>query len=133
MNQGYKEFNEAILSHESYERFFYENLIRTNPDYDEAYFILADLYTGIGMYEEGLKLDIDLSSKYPDDESVWYNLACSYSLCRKTELAFDALRKAFDLGFSDADLFQTDTDLDNIREDEKYNLMLRELLNQLPG
>lgn len=130
MNQDYKEFNEAILSHESYEKFFYENLIENNPDYDEAYFPLADLYTRLGMYEEGLKLDIHLSEKYPEDESVWYNLTCSYTLCGKIELAFDALRRAFDSGFSDVDLLQTDSDLDNIRRYEEYNQMLSELLSR---
>ena len=61
----------------------------------------------------------------PDDPTWQYNLACSlaYFPKRKTE-AFDALEKAIDLGFRDADAIAKDTDLKRLADERRYEELI---------
>jgi hypothetical protein len=54
-----------------------------------------------------------------------YNIGCGYSLLNEPDLAFEHIERALELGFSRTDLFTTDTDLDNIRGDERFKKLGR--------
>jgi tetratricopeptide (TPR) repeat protein len=107
-----------------FEMLFYEQLLVRHDDYYEAYFPLAEIYTQLGMYEKGLAIDRRLSELYPDDPSVWYNLACSLSLCMKLVDSLDALETSVKLGFDDPELLRTDPDLANIRSTSRYRRIM---------
>jgi len=49
-----------------------------------------------------------------------YNLACGYSLLGEKEKAIDYLGQAVKAGYSDVEHMRKDTDLDNIRQDERF-------------
>lgn len=102
----------------------YEELLRKKPDSVEVLMELGNLYTEIGRYRDGLKIDLKLTERLPDNPVVHYNLACSYSLLGRKEEAFDALRKAIELGFSDYHLMIKDRDLDGIRQDKPFRSLL---------
>jgi len=121
---NFKKFSKSIKNPEEYELLFYEELIEKYPDFTEAFFPLAEQYTNTGKYDKGLEIDLKLSRSCPDDNSVWYNLACSFSLCGKPSEAAAALEKAFELGFDDMELIASDSDLDNLRNEPVFkNLM----------
>lgn len=103
---------------------FYEKLIRTKPDFVDALIPLADAYTKRFLYEKGLEIDKRLARLCPDDPSVFYNLACSYSLVSKTDQALEALRKALELGFSDRQHLIQDPDLNPIRKDPRFQVIV---------
>ena len=58
-----------------------------------------------------------------------YNLACMYSLMKKSDKAFECLDKAVALGSFDggdlADQIKGDSDFDNIRKDDRYAPLLK--------
>lgn len=80
----------------------------------------------IMAYQESLKI-ADF------DPSVYYNIACCYSLMNKGEDAIDWLEKSIIHGFTNYGHMVQDTDLDNIRNTPKfkelitkYNLIIEE-------
>ena len=58
-----------------------------------------------------------------------YNLGCAYSLKKDQKKAMDYLDKAIDSGFVDENYFETDTDLDNLRDEERFKKMLKVVAN----
>ena len=106
---------------------FYEKLIKSQPDHIDALTALGDAYTKIGEYKKGLIIDKKLVALRNDDETVFYNLACSYALLKMTDESIMALTRSIELGYSDVMHLQKDRDLDNIRTDERF----QELITQL--
>lgn len=110
--------------HEAVELSFLEKVSERLPEDIEILQALADLYTKTGKFQEGLEIDIKLSQQLPNDDLVWYNLGCSYSLTNQADLAFEALTKAVDLGYADYDWMKTDTDLNNLHNDPRFESLL---------
>lgn len=81
---------------------------------------LADLYTRVGRFQEGLAIDLDLCRKCPEDPMVWYNLACSEALCGHAEAALNALDRAIALGYVDRIWMRRDPDLASLHHLEKF-------------
>jgi Flp pilus assembly protein TadD len=95
---------------------FMEGVVRRDPAYVEALQVLGDDYTKRGRYVAGLKVDEQLAQLRPDDATVQYNLACSYSLTGNFNQAAAALVKALDFGYDDFKWLAKDPDLQNLRE-----------------
>jgi tetratricopeptide (TPR) repeat protein len=103
---------------------FYEDLLKDNPDFVDALIALGDAYTKTGRYREGLEVDLRLTKLRPDDPTVHYNLACSYSLLTESDLCLGALEKAIQLGYNDFTFMQRDADLKFIKNDPRYKELL---------
>ena len=86
---------------------------------------LGDLYTATGRYEEGLKIDLELARRYPDDAYVLYNLGCSYALVGQTEKALETLSKAVDQGYSESRWMTQDSDLESLRDDPQFKVLVK--------
>ena len=99
---------------------FLEGVVRRAPEYSEALQVLGDSYTRRGKYPEGLKVDEQLAKLFPEDPLVQYNLACSYSLTARLDLAALALEQALTLGYRDFKWMVEDPDLENLRLDPVY-------------
>ena len=52
------------------------------------------------------------------------NLACSYSNLEDVDAAFEALHRAFDLGYNDYRHLLRDPDLENLRKDRRFKSLL---------
>jgi tetratricopeptide (TPR) repeat protein len=105
---------------------FYEGLIQKKSDFVEALFLLGDLYTKKGLYKKGLEVDKKLVKLRPYDPVVYYNLSCDYSLLRKIDSSLKALRKALELGFRDFRLIEKDPDLEFLRKDKRFEILILE-------
>lgn len=105
---------------------FYERLLEAHPDFSEALVALGEAYTRRGWYERGLAIDLKLTQLNALDPMVWYNLACSYSLLKRPDESFDALRRAVALGYDDFAYLLQDPDLATLRQSPK----LRHFLEQ---
>ena len=57
----------------------------------------------------------------------FYNLACALALSGQKEKALDNLEKAINAGFTDRQQYQTDSDLDSLRETERFKDLLKRL------
>ena len=99
---------------------FYENLLTKKPDFFEALSALGDIYTKKGLYEKGLSVDERLYHLRPDDPVVLYNLACSYSLLGQIDKSFRSIKLAINYGYSNLNHIQKDKDLDNLRNDSRF-------------
>jgi tetratricopeptide (TPR) repeat protein len=99
---------------------FMEGIVRRDPEYIEALQLLGDHYTQRGRYEQGLKVDEQLSRLEPGNPLVFYNLACSYSLIGEVDMAATALDKALALGYRDFKWLAKDPDLKTLRKHPLY-------------
>ncbi len=61
----------------------------------------------------------------PRDETTWYDLACSYALLGRTELAIAAYERAVDAGWHDAAHAKEDPDLASLQSDARFQTALR--------
>jgi len=114
------------LSQLEFELDFYEGILHRNPDFVDVLRVHGNNLTLKLRYEEGLKIDRRLVQLRPQDPLAHYNLACSYSLLKKTDLALRALRKAFELGYRDFRYVRADRDLVAVRKDPRFRQLLRE-------
>ena len=103
---------------------FYEKLLKEHPDFEDALIALGDAYTRKGRHKEGLEIDKRLAKLKPDDPTVHYNLACSYSLLKLPDSCLEALQKAVRLGWRDFSFMEKDPDLASIRKDPRYKDLL---------
>ncbi|MBF0316949.1 MAG: hypothetical protein HQL04_02155 [Nitrospirae bacterium] len=82
-----------------------------------AYMVLKKM----NKAEEDLKMAVDL---IPTSYSVYYNLACLYSLENKIDFALDNLDKALENGFKEYDLLRKDSELKNLRKSPEFKTVL---------
>jgi tetratricopeptide (TPR) repeat protein len=95
---------------------FMEGLVRRDPEYIEALQLLGDHYTQRGRFDQGLRVDEQLSRLEPHNPLVFYNLACSYSLVGEMDLAAKSLEKSLTLGYRDFKWLAKDPDLRTLRK-----------------
>ncbi len=107
---------------------FFEALVAQDENFVEALIPLGDAYTRLGEYEKGLQVDLKLSRLRPNDSMVHYNLACSFSLLGEIDFAYDAVKKAIELGYSDIEYMLNDTDLKNVIDDDGFPDFLDRIL-----
>ncbi len=103
---------------------FYEKILQGNPDFIQALIALGETYTKKGRYKDGLRVDRHLAQLRPQDSTVHYNLACSYSLLKMSDSCLKSLTKALRLGYCDFAFMQGDQDLAFIREDPRYQQLI---------
>jgi len=117
------------VSQLDFELDFFEGILSRNPDLIDVLRVHGNNLTLKGRFADGLKIDRRLVELRPNDPLAYYNLACSYSLMKKIDLALRALRKAIEVGYSDFRYLREDNDLDAVRQDPRFRQLLRELEN----
>lgn len=105
---------------------FFARVLEACPDYVDVLRVMANNLTLKGRYAEGLQIDKRLVQLRPSDPLAHYNLACSYALLKRSELAIKTLRRAVELGYRDFRYMREDRDLDSIRHDPRFRQVLRE-------
>lgn len=106
---------------------FYEKLLGAYPTFVEVLVQLGHAYTRRGFHDKALEIDLRLSRLHGHDPLTWYNLACSYSLLKRLDEAWAALRQAIELGYHDLDALRTDPDLESLRRSPGYSAFLASL------
>ena len=103
----------------------YNEAIRINPDFTEAYTNrgvaksdLGDKKGAIADYNETIRIN-------PNFAIAYYNIACAYSLQNNLELALLNLQKAIQLSPELRQQAKTDKDFDNIRREARFQDLLR--------
>ena len=109
---------------------FFEGVLHRNPDFVDALRVHGNNLTLKGCFADGLKIDRRIVDLRPYDALAHYNLACSYSLLKKNDLALRTLRKAIELGYNDFRFLREDRDLDALRKDPRFRQLLREFENR---
>jgi tetratricopeptide (TPR) repeat protein len=109
---------------------FFGRILERHPDYVDVLRVQGNNLTLKGRYAEGMQIDKRLVQLRPGDPLAHYNLACSYALLRRPELALKTLRRAVELGYRDFRYMREDRDLDSIRHDPRFRQLLREYENR---
>jgi tetratricopeptide (TPR) repeat protein len=112
----------AILS--SFEVGLSRAVLESNPRDARALEMLGQALTRAGRHDEALEADLRLANLRPKDPIAFYNLACSYSHLENLDAAFDALHRAFDLGYRDYRHLLRDPDLEKVRRDMRFKRLL---------
>lgn len=99
---------------------FIEGVVRRDPSYVDALQILGDDYTKRGRFADGLTVDEQLARLRPNDATVLYNLACSYSLTDRLDEAIEALHRALAAGYDEFAWMSKDPDLAAVRKHPLY-------------
>jgi Flp pilus assembly protein TadD len=100
------------------------SLLEIDPHRVEALQTLGQALTRAGRHQEALEVDLRLANLRPRDPIAFYNLACSYSNLENLDGAFDALKRAFELGYNDYKHLLKDPDLENVRRDRRFKQLL---------
>ena len=106
---------------------FLEGVRRRCPKHLPTLEALGHMFTQSGRYEDGLRVDLELTGQRPDEPLYWYNLACSYALTRRDGDALAALQRAIDLGYRDLQWLMQDEDLRSLRFDPRFIAILQQL------
>ena|SRR2546423_11259145 len=108
---------------------FFGHILERFPNFVDVLRVQGNNLTLKGRYADGLQIDKRLVALRPQDALAHYNLACSFALLRKSELALKTLRRAIELGYRDFRYMREDHDLDSIRHDPRFRQLLREFEN----
>ena len=106
---------------------FCEDVLGADPTHAEALLLLGEDYTRKGEYVKGLELDLRLLQLRPNNKLVRYNLACSYALTGQKDAALHSLTQAVELGYRDVDHVRQDRDLDTIKSDPRFELIIKKM------
>ena len=104
---------------------FCEGVLKNSPNFIEGLMLLGDLYTKLGLYEQGLNVDLKLARLRPNEPFILYNLACSYSLVGQMNAAIKTIRKAIESGYDDFEHLEQDQDLWNLLSDDHFREYLK--------
>lgn len=97
----------------------YRQLVERDPKSGIDWHLLGYSLHGTGEIDKAITAH-KIAAKFDQFKPIsLYNLGCAYSLKNDADKSFDSLRQAIDAGFQQTDLFETDSDLENIRKDEK--------------
>lgn len=106
---------------------FYEVARRRDPDHPSALEALGHAYTQRGLLARGLEVDRRLAELRPEDPIARYNLACSYALVGELELGIATLERAIELGYTDLEHLERDSDFDSLRGDSRFQELTKRL------
>jgi adenylate cyclase len=99
--------------------------IDTDPTNSRAMSFLAIMLCEQGNSDEA-KLWIERALvTAPDTGGTHYNAACGYALLGETELALDHLERGINLGAMHKQWYDTDPDMDSLRDEPRYKAMMK--------
>lgn len=96
-----------------------------NPRFAPAYILLGALLKQPGRLEESISACKKAVLLDPDCTAAYYDLACYYSLLSKREQSLAAMEMALCKGFCDFDWVLKDPDLESLRQNPEFKLLLQ--------
>ncbi|HSA94357.1 MAG TPA: hypothetical protein VLE48_15190, partial [Terriglobales bacterium] len=103
-----------------------EHHLRQVPEDARAHILLAALYAARGRTEDAVREAQFAVSLRPNDATLLYNVACTYGQMNRKQEALDAIKKAWEAGFTDANWARRDPDLAILRGDPEFERLYPE-------
>lgn len=104
----------------------FRKVVEIQPDNGMAWFRLGYCLHIDGQLDEAIEVHRKAAEFDGTGPVAAYNLACAYSLKDNNDAAIEALQKALEMGFDDLTQIRSDSDLDNLRNDERFRKILEE-------
>ncbi len=101
--------------------------LELNPHDTRALYVGANQLCNVGEQEKGLEL-AERALEQDDKEPVsLYNVACFYAMQGDKERSLELLERAVEGGWGDRAWIETDSDLESIRDDERFVALLQRM------
>jgi adenylate cyclase len=101
-----------------------ERHLKLNPHDTRALYFGAQNLLRVGEHEKAVELAERALGQDENEPIVLYNVACFYAEQHDNVRAIDLLEKAVELGWGDRAWIETDSDLDALRQDERFKALL---------
>jgi tetratricopeptide (TPR) repeat protein len=102
----------------------YEQVLRANPNDGQHWHNYGFALHSLKRYDEAIRAEQKAIELGFQPATEMYNIACACALQGKKDEALGWLRKALDAGFTQDGLVRTDTDLDSLRGDPRFQKLL---------
>ncbi|HMB69420.1 MAG TPA: hypothetical protein VKU85_08910, partial [bacterium] len=109
----------------------YREAVGLDPEDGDSFYGLAACHHFLGNYAAAATAHREAARFRENRASALYNLACAEALLGNADESLRALEEALDAGFSDSGNLLVDSDLAPVREDPRFERMIRRLLG--PG
>lgn len=105
----------------------FQRLVKENPNDPVAWHRLGTSQIYLRQLPDAIK-SLEQAIKVGGGEALdFYNLACALALSGERDRALDSLDKAINAGFTDRQQYETDSDLDSLRETGRFKELLKKL------
>jgi adenylate cyclase len=98
-----------------------------HPDDSRALYLGAGALSALGQRDKALEWAGRALASGKDEPMVLYNVACTFAKIGDKDKAIELLKRAVDLGWGDRAWMETDSALNNIRDDERFQMLLARL------
>ena len=97
------------------------------PEDARALYLGALAFSQLGEPERSLEWAARALAIDPEESSILYNVACTYSLLRRHDQAMDCLEKAVRNGFGHKEWIENDPDFASLRDHPRFRALLQNL------
>ena len=104
-----------------------QRYLEMNPHDNRALIIGAHQLCIIGEQEKGLELAERALGQDGNEPNLLYNAACFYAFKGDIDRSLELLARAVELGYANRAWLETDSDLDSLREDQRYIALLKRM------
>lgn len=101
-----------------------QNHLEMNPHDTRAMCLGANQFSNVGEQDKGLQLAEEALVRGENEPLVLYNIACFFALKGNADRSIELLERALTQGWGDKAWLETDSDLDPIREDARFQALL---------
>jgi adenylate cyclase len=101
-----------------------EKHLELHPDDARALYLGAGALTRVGTREKAIEWATRALDTEREEPAVLYNVACVFAQLEESDKAIDALEKAVSMGFGYRAWIENDTDLNTLREEERFKTLL---------
>ena len=104
-----------------------ERHLELNPDDANSRLLTAFAFLELGQREEAFDRAAQILESGTNDSMMLYNIGCFYSVAEDVDAAIAALEKSVAAGNVQPDWWRQDSDLDNVRDDPRFDALLQRM------
>ena len=128
---------EYLQAKQEAQQYSYQVQLAGNDDEEEndgeSWYDCAHSYYMRGRWDKAGRAYENAAKFGYNRATAYYNAGCSWALAKQPGPAIDALENAFEEGFDDLDMYQSDEDLNSLREDPRFKKLLTTVMNSDEG
>lgn len=98
--------------------------LEMNPHDTRALYVGANQLCNVGELDKGMELAERALGQDENEPVVLYNVACFYAMKGDPDRSLELLERAVERGWGDRAWLETDSDLDSLRNDDRFKALL---------